>query len=45
VNVWDVTDAIKALIWSRGVVPVERLRDPSVPLDELAAAAATATAK
>ncbi|MEA2470124.1 MAG: 3-phenylpropionate/trans-cinnamate dioxygenase ferredoxin reductase component [Thermoleophilaceae bacterium] len=40
VNVWDVTDAIKALIWSRGVVPVERLRDPSIPLDDLAAAAA-----
>jgi 3-phenylpropionate/trans-cinnamate dioxygenase ferredoxin reductase component len=40
VNVWDVTDAIKALIGSRAVVPVERLRDPDVPLDELAAAAA-----
>jgi 3-phenylpropionate/trans-cinnamate dioxygenase ferredoxin reductase subunit len=39
VNVWDVTDAIKALILSRAPVPVERLRDPSVPLDELAAAA------
>jgi 3-phenylpropionate/trans-cinnamate dioxygenase ferredoxin reductase subunit len=40
VNVWDVTDAIKALIGSRAVIPVERLRDPDVPLDELAAAAA-----
>ena len=40
VNVWDVTDPIKALIGSRAVVPVERLRDPGVPLDELAAAAA-----
>jgi 3-phenylpropionate/trans-cinnamate dioxygenase ferredoxin reductase subunit len=40
VNVWDVTDPIKALIGSRAVVPVERLRDPDVPLDELAAAAA-----
>src|SRR4051794_29356843 len=40
VNVWDVTDPIKALIGSRAVVPVERLRDTDVPLDELAAAAA-----
>jgi 3-phenylpropionate/trans-cinnamate dioxygenase ferredoxin reductase subunit len=40
VNVWDVTDAIKALIGSRAVVPAERLRDTDVPLDELAAAAA-----
>jgi 3-phenylpropionate/trans-cinnamate dioxygenase ferredoxin reductase subunit len=36
VNVWDVTDPIKALIRSRRRVPVERLRDPSVPLEELA---------
>jgi 3-phenylpropionate/trans-cinnamate dioxygenase ferredoxin reductase subunit len=35
VNVWDVTDAIKALIQSREVVAVARLRDPDVPLDEL----------
>jgi 3-phenylpropionate/trans-cinnamate dioxygenase ferredoxin reductase subunit len=35
VNVWDVTDPIKALIQSRKVVPVERLRDPDVPLDQL----------
>jgi 3-phenylpropionate/trans-cinnamate dioxygenase ferredoxin reductase subunit len=35
VNVWDVTDAIKALITSRRVIPVERLRDPDVPLDRL----------
>jgi 3-phenylpropionate/trans-cinnamate dioxygenase ferredoxin reductase subunit len=40
VNVWDVTDAIKALIGSRRPVPAERLRDPGVSLDELAAAAA-----
>jgi 3-phenylpropionate/trans-cinnamate dioxygenase ferredoxin reductase subunit len=40
VNVWDVTDPIKALIQSRAVVPVERLRDPAVPLDEVAAATA-----
>jgi hypothetical protein len=38
VNVWDVTDAIKALIGSRRVVPVDSLRDPDVPLDDLAAA-------
>jgi 3-phenylpropionate/trans-cinnamate dioxygenase ferredoxin reductase component len=35
VNVWDVTDPIKALITSRKVVDVDRLRDPEVPLDEL----------
>ena len=36
VNVWDVTDDIKALISSRAVVDVERLADPAVPLSELA---------
>jgi 3-phenylpropionate/trans-cinnamate dioxygenase ferredoxin reductase subunit len=40
VNVWEVTDAIKALIGSRREVPVARLRDLDVPLDELVAAAA-----
>jgi 3-phenylpropionate/trans-cinnamate dioxygenase ferredoxin reductase subunit len=35
VNVWDVTDAIKALVLSRKVVAVERLRDPDVPLDQV----------
>jgi 3-phenylpropionate/trans-cinnamate dioxygenase ferredoxin reductase subunit len=40
VNVWDVGDAIKALIGSRRPVDVERLRDTGVPLDELATAAA-----
>jgi 3-phenylpropionate/trans-cinnamate dioxygenase ferredoxin reductase subunit len=35
VNVWDVTDPIKALIQSRKPVPVDRLRDPDVPLDQL----------
>jgi 3-phenylpropionate/trans-cinnamate dioxygenase ferredoxin reductase subunit len=40
VNVWDVTDAIKALIGSREKVDVERLRDPAVPLDELVTMAA-----
>jgi 3-phenylpropionate/trans-cinnamate dioxygenase ferredoxin reductase subunit len=40
VNVWDVTDQIKALIHSRRPIPVDRLTDPAVPLEELAAAAA-----
>jgi 3-phenylpropionate/trans-cinnamate dioxygenase ferredoxin reductase subunit len=35
VNIWDVTDPIKALIQSRDVVAVERLRDADVPLDQL----------
>jgi 3-phenylpropionate/trans-cinnamate dioxygenase ferredoxin reductase subunit len=35
VNVWDVTDDIKALISTRSVVDVERLADPSVPLGSL----------
>ena len=45
VNVWDVTDAIKALIQSRSVVPTDRLRDPDVPLDEVAVAAAGGVAR
>jgi 3-phenylpropionate/trans-cinnamate dioxygenase ferredoxin reductase component len=36
VNVWDVTDPIKALIQSRSAIPAERLRDPDVPLEGLA---------
>jgi 3-phenylpropionate/trans-cinnamate dioxygenase ferredoxin reductase component len=40
VNVWDVVEQIKALIGSREKVDVERLRDPDVPLEELATAAA-----
>jgi 3-phenylpropionate/trans-cinnamate dioxygenase ferredoxin reductase subunit len=36
VNVWDVTDPIKALIQSRSRVDVGRLRDPDVGLEELA---------
>jgi 3-phenylpropionate/trans-cinnamate dioxygenase ferredoxin reductase component len=36
VNVWDVTDPIKALIRDRVVVDVARLADPAIPLDELA---------
>jgi 3-phenylpropionate/trans-cinnamate dioxygenase ferredoxin reductase subunit len=35
VNVWDVTDAIKALILSGKEIPAHRLRDPDVPLDQL----------
>ncbi|MFF0814461.1 NAD(P)/FAD-dependent oxidoreductase [Rhodococcus sp. NPDC003318] len=34
VNVWDVTDAIKAIIGSRQPVNAERLADPAVPLDD-----------
>ena len=36
VNVWDVTDSIRALISSRVVVDDRRLADPDVPLAELA---------
>ncbi len=36
VNVWDVTDPIQALVRSGAEVPVERLTDPAVPLEELA---------
>lgn len=37
VNVWDVTEPIERLIRSRAAVDLERLADPSVELDELAA--------
>jgi 3-phenylpropionate/trans-cinnamate dioxygenase ferredoxin reductase subunit len=37
VNVWDVIDHIQAVIRSREPVDVARLRDPDVPLEELAA--------
>jgi 3-phenylpropionate/trans-cinnamate dioxygenase ferredoxin reductase component len=40
VNVWDVTEPIKALIGSREKVDVDRLRDTGVPIEELVAAAA-----
>jgi 3-phenylpropionate/trans-cinnamate dioxygenase ferredoxin reductase component len=36
VNVWDVTDSIRALISSRVAVDDRRLADPDVPLAELA---------
>ena len=35
VNVWDVTEPIKALIRSRAVVDPKRLADPDVPLENL----------
>lgn len=35
VNVWDVGDAVKALIRSRAVVDRDQLADPAVPLDGL----------
>jgi 3-phenylpropionate/trans-cinnamate dioxygenase ferredoxin reductase subunit len=35
VNVWDVNDAIKDMVRSRGRVERSRLADPSVPLEEL----------
>lgn len=37
VNVWDVAEPIERLIRSRAVVDVQRLADPGVELDELAA--------
>jgi 3-phenylpropionate/trans-cinnamate dioxygenase ferredoxin reductase subunit len=37
VNVWDVTDQVKALIRSRAVIDPARLADPDVPLDDLLA--------
>jgi hypothetical protein len=35
VNVWDVNDAIQALVRDAATIDVERLRDPDVPLDTL----------
>lgn len=35
VNVWDVTEQIKALVTSRAVVDPVRLADPDVPLEDL----------
>jgi 3-phenylpropionate/trans-cinnamate dioxygenase ferredoxin reductase component len=35
VNVWDVTDAIQALIRSRKTVDSAQLRDPDVPIESL----------
>jgi 3-phenylpropionate/trans-cinnamate dioxygenase ferredoxin reductase subunit len=41
VNVWDVADDVKALISSRAPVDAVALRDPDVPLAELAPAEAS----
>jgi 3-phenylpropionate/trans-cinnamate dioxygenase ferredoxin reductase subunit len=35
VNIWDVTEPIKALIRSRTAVQAERLANPDIPLEEL----------
>ena len=35
INVWDVNDAVQALVRSRAVVDPARLADPDVPLEEL----------
>jgi 3-phenylpropionate/trans-cinnamate dioxygenase ferredoxin reductase subunit len=43
VNVWDVTDAIQALIRSRAVIDDRRLADPDVPLAQLMPDAERAT--
>ena len=42
VNVWDVTDGIKALIAAPGPVDAARLADPGIDLGEVAGAAAPA---
>ncbi|HEX2085415.1 MAG TPA: FAD-dependent oxidoreductase [Solirubrobacteraceae bacterium] len=43
VNEWDAIEPIKRLIESDAVVDPERLADPRVPLDEVAATSATVT--
>ena len=43
VNVWDVNDAIQALIRSRASVDDSRLSDPDVPLESLAGEEAAAS--
>ena len=35
VNVWDVTEALEALVLTGRKVDVDRLTDPEVPLTEL----------
>ena len=39
VNVWEVTDAIQALVRSRRPVDIARLSDPDVPLTDVAGGA------
>ena len=36
VNVWDVNEHLQELVRSGASVDADRLRDPDVPLDELA---------
>ena len=43
-NVWEVNPAIMALVAARQPVDVDRLVDPTVPLDDLAALTLTAEA-
>jgi 3-phenylpropionate/trans-cinnamate dioxygenase ferredoxin reductase component len=43
VNVWDVTDHVQALIRSRTAVDDAALRDPDVPLSDLASASTRET--
>jgi 3-phenylpropionate/trans-cinnamate dioxygenase ferredoxin reductase component len=43
VNVWDVTDPIKHLIFERIAVEDRQLADPDLPLDELASAPGAVT--
>jgi 3-phenylpropionate/trans-cinnamate dioxygenase ferredoxin reductase subunit len=40
INVWDVNEAVQALIRSRTPVDPARLADPDVPLERLAGAPA-----
>jgi 3-phenylpropionate/trans-cinnamate dioxygenase ferredoxin reductase subunit len=40
VGIWDVTEAIQALVRSGQPVPADRLADPDVPLEELVPGAA-----
>jgi hypothetical protein len=45
VNVWDVTEHVRALIRSRRPIPVDELTDTDTPLESIAArAAGTASA-
>ena len=37
VNVWDVVDEVRNLILGRAAVDLTRLRNPAVPLAEVAA--------
>lgn len=37
VNIWDASDTIQALVRGGGTVDTDRLADPAVPLDQVAA--------